>query len=368
MNDRTGQKHAGVRLMPAADTSEHETAVHVHLAQRIATMLGVEYQGTSSNGKNAAYVIPADTLVGDQAHSFGLHAESDFFGGSVPFPFMATKTIVHPLISSPRVEPEGWSTELIKLADKSVLRGFSAFSREDALDAGADLLLAGPVRVKPTRAKAGRGQLVVRNESQLREAVLNMDAAELQTWGLALEENLEDVTTFSVGQVRLAGLTASYYGWQNLTEDNQGSQVYGGSDLHMVRGDYAQLFQLPNLSQEVMLAISQAQLFDHAVSQTYPGIIASRRNYDVAQGLHAIGHRVSGVLEQSWRIGGASSAEIFALERLIQQPALTHVSASSIERFGKDMLVPDDVFVLYKGEDPEFGFLTKGVRMNAHDS
>jgi len=41
-----------------------------------------------------------------------------------------------------------------------------------------------------------------------------------------LEEELGDVTTYSVGQVRVAGLVASYCGTQSLTTDNSGATVY----------------------------------------------------------------------------------------------------------------------------------------------
>ena len=63
-------------------------------------------------------------------------------------------------------------------------------------------------------------------------------AAELARDGLVLEENLVDVTTHSVGQVRVAELVASYHGTQRLTSDNHGEQVYGGSDLLVVRGGF----------------------------------------------------------------------------------------------------------------------------------
>ena len=45
---------------------------------------------------------------------------------------------------------------------------------------------------------------------------------------------------------------------------------------------------------------------------------ASRRNYDVVAGLDARGQRRCGVLEQSWRVGGASPAELVALAAFLQ--------------------------------------------------
>ncbi|WP_122827541.1 DUF3182 family protein, partial [Pseudomonas viridiflava] len=92
--------------------------------------------------------------------------------------------------------------------------------------------------LKPVLATAGRGQVVVTTEAELAEAITRQDLHEIQDYGLVLEENLTEVITFSVGQVQVAGLTASYYGTQDLTRDNQGETVYGGSRLHLVRGDY----------------------------------------------------------------------------------------------------------------------------------
>jgi hypothetical protein len=133
-----------------------------------------------------------------------------------------------------------------------------------------------------------------------------MDDQQLAVWGLVLEEDLSDVETFSVGQVRVAGLTLSYHGTQQLTHDHAGTEVYGGSDLHVVRGDYQQLLQLP-LEDHLRLAINQAMTYEQAAERHFPGFIASRRNYDIARGTDPHGHLRSGVLEQSWRPGGPAA-------------------------------------------------------------
>jgi hypothetical protein len=126
-----------------------------------------------------------------------------------------------------------------------VLEGYSVFTAEHASSAGKQLLENGPVRLKPVHATAGRGQKVIQNLSELAEALTTMAPAEWADAGLVLEENLTSVTTYSVGQVRVADLTATYYGSQRLTNDNAGDEVYGGSDLVVVRGDFDALSQLP---------------------------------------------------------------------------------------------------------------------------
>src|SRR3546814_5985940 len=98
-----------------------------------------------------------------------------------------------------------------------------------------------------------------------------------------MEENLDQVETYSVGQVRIGHLTASYVGTQSLTPDNLGELVYGGSELIVVRGGYERLLKL-ELSDERRLAISKARVYDEAATTCFPDLLASRRNYDIASG------------------------------------------------------------------------------------
>ena len=64
--------------------------------------------------------------------------------------------------------------------------------------------------------------------TELADVVATIDPAELARCGLVLEENLTAVSTYSVGQVRVADITATYYGIQRLTNDNAGDEVHGG--------------------------------------------------------------------------------------------------------------------------------------------
>jgi len=49
-----------------------------------------------------------------------------------------------------------------------VLRGLSVFSEDDAYRGGIQLLEAGPIRIKPSRASAAAGQVVIRDVEALR--------------------------------------------------------------------------------------------------------------------------------------------------------------------------------------------------------
>nr|MBF6624225.1 DUF3182 family protein [Stutzerimonas stutzeri] len=182
---------------------------------------------------------------------------------------------------------------------------------------------------------------------------------------LVLESNLDRVTTFSVGQVRVATQVLSYYGTQRLTQDNAGETVYGGSDLVVVKGDFDALLKL-DLPDKTRLAISQAQVYDAAASACFRNFHASRRNYDIAQGVDGRGRACSGVLEQSWRIGGASGAEVAALEAFSQGGKAGVVRASTVELYGETKPVPEGATLLFRGEDEEVGFITKYATVEEH--
>ncbi len=366
MNAQTSQNSRRVVLTHANRPNEpqHERVVHAALAERLAALLGLTYGGDYAPTRRyeaQPYLVPSGTVVGlREAQALGLCGEADLFGGVVPQAFVETKAITHPLIRPDAAAPVGWSRDFSTQVKGSVLAGYSVFSLEDARDAGRRLLHEGSVRIKPVRATGGRGQQRVDDSDALDQALFALDEQELAEYGLVLEAHLEHVTTFSVGQVRVGGRLASYYGTQRLTEDNAGNEVYGGSDLVVVDGDFEALLAL-DLTETTRLAVSQAQVYDEAASACYRNFFASRRNYDIAQGIDGRGQPRSGVLEQSWRIGGASSAEIAALELFRQGTGARVVRASSLEIYGRERPAPAGATILYQGQDDEVGFVTKCV-------
>ncbi len=366
MNAQTSQNSRRVVLTHANRPNEpqHERVVHAALAERLAALLGLTYGGDYDPTRRyeaQPYLVPSGTVVGlREAQALGLCGEADLFGGVVPQAFVETKAITHPLIRPDAAAPVGWSRDFSTQVKGSVLAGYSVFSLEDARDAGRRLLHEGSVRIKPVRATGGRGQQRVDDSDALDQALFALDEQELAEYGLVLEAHLEHVTTFSVGQVRVGGRLASYYGTQRLTEDNAGNEVYGGSDLVVVDGDFEALLAL-DLTETTRLAVSQAQVYDEAASACYRNFFASRRNYDIAKGIDGRGQPRSGVLEQSWRIGGASSAEIAALELFRQGTGARVVRASSLEIYGRERPAPAGATILYQGQDEEVGFVTKCV-------
>jgi hypothetical protein len=350
-----------VTYSEGAPNGGHEHITRTEIARRLAALMGYDFAGEyqpSARYRGAMYFVPSDTLVGvERARRLGIRSERDLFGGVVPYPFVAMKTITHPLVDRAARAPDGWSPAFCEEVENAVLPGFAAFEIEDARRAGARLLERGRVRVKRSRGVGGRGQVVVAELAELESTLARLDTAELSRYGVVVEEDLAQVKTYSVGQVQVAGLLATYHGTQCLTTNNRGATVYGGSSLVLVRGDFDALLRL-DLAPEVRLAIAQARVYDAAAMKHFPGFLASRRNYDVVQGLDAQGKARSGVLEQSWRIGGASSAEIAALEAFRADPKLATVCASCKEIYGAAAAPPHAV-VYFRGVDETVGPITK---------
>jgi hypothetical protein len=348
----------------------HERITRAMVAKRLAALIGFAYGGEydcSAHYPGKVYFVPSNTLISlEHAVQLGIAGERDLFGGVVPYLFVATKVITHPLIEPNVFAPEGWSDTFPHQVHSAVLDGYSVFTAEQAYAACERLLENGPVRLKSVHATAGRGQRVIRSLSELTEPLAAIDPAELAHSGLVLEENLTAVTTYSVGQVRVADLTATYYGSQRLTTDSMGDEVYGGSDLVVVRGNFDALAQL-SLPEHIRTAMEQARIYDAATS-VFPGLFASRRNYDVAQGTNARGQWRSGVLEQSWRVGGATGAEIAALEAFRANPDLQAVHASTFEIYGESQAPPTHATVYFRGVDEHVGWLTKYAMVRAHDN
>jgi len=311
------------------------------------------------------FFVPDDTLLLEEASCLGIHSPTDFYGGVVPCPFVKTKAITHSLIDRHAERPLGWCTTFAERVREIVLPGFTAFSNRDTRMAARLMLMRGPIRVKKPLSASGRDQTVVTTLNELDAVLEKVSADEMATYGLVLEENLRQVRTLSVGEVAVGGLRISYHGTQRTVADNDGQPVYGGSDLVCVRGGWESLDALP-MSPEVRAAVVAARRYD-AATEELPGFTASRRNYDVAQGIGADGRPRSGVLEPSWRIGGASSAELVALTAFARDPSLKVVRASHVEEFGTGRRAPADSIVDFQSDDPAWGPLLRYTIVKPQD-
>lgn len=347
-------------------TPDHDLLARGRVARTLAHVLGYHYTGES--GPDAAprtgdYIVPSDTLCGlDAARCLGITGIDDLFGGVVPFPFVATKLVTHGLLGAQSDAPAGWCHALGRDLGTAVLPGCSVFNKDDAWQAGVRLLLQGPVRLKESDGVGGSGQSVATTSREFADRIDAMEPERLAQ-GLVVESNLSDVSTCSVGQVRVGPWTASYAGKQRTTRSHTGKEVYGGSSLTVVNGDFDALMRL-DLSPPLRLAIDQARRYHRAMHHAFPGMFASRCNYDVAQGTDASGRWRSGVLEQSWRIGGCSGAEVAALQALKTGGAPV-VRASTHEIYG-DAVVPRGALILFDGVDSAAGRLVKYAQVHTN--
>ncbi|NYD89037.1 DUF3182 family protein [Sphingomonas melonis] len=338
--------------------NEHDRSSRDQLLTRMAAYLDVPRlpdHPTQDLPRTDCLLVPGDTLIA-AGLAWSAHGRA-ILGGIVPARFIGTKAITHPLIDENADRPPGWSTRMAELMGDAALRGFTAFTRADAGRAGRQLLADGPIRLKDVWGKAGLGQLVVQDEAELDAALDLEDWPALAGAGIVIEANLSDVVTYSIGSVRLGDESISYWGSQNLTHDHQGREVYGGSDLFVIRGDFPELTAL-DLCPSLSRAVRCATTFDRAAHLAYPDVRLTRRNYDVIEGLDHAGVRQIGVLEQSWRVGGASGAEIAAFEALRAEPDTPAVRCSTVEIY--DIVTPPPGAVnYYQGIDPRVGAMTK---------
>ena len=355
-----------VTYVPAA-VPDHQRATVAAIARMLAQLTGCDFGGEhdpSARYGSHLYFVPSDTLLADEARALGIQTQDDLFGGVVPFPFVATKAIVHPLVASDAYRPPGWSDAFPDRVRDAVLPGFTAFTLQDARRAATQLLALGPVRLKPGRGIGGHGQVMIVAAAELESALERIDAADLERLGLAVELDLYDAITYSIGEVRVDGLQATYCGTQCMTTNNAGAAAFGGSDILMVRGGYDVLARLPHEG-GLALAIEQARTFD-AATDAFDGLFASRRNYDAIRGRDRNGRWRAGVLEQSWRLGGVSGPEVAALAAFRADPALRVVRARSVERYGSTT-PPEDAIVHYSGVDSCVGALTKYTVVEPHE-
>ena len=337
-------QHLAVVWSETALCARHEVVTLQFAATRLAALLDLEYHEAQAGPgtSEATYYLPMFTLIREEAAARGIVAQSQLWGGIVPHRFVATKLVSHPLWGQPGVVPEGWKD--IPGIEAYTLPGYSVFTRSDAWQAGKSLLEGGGLRLKWPFAQGGDGQTVARDP---RELSAWLDAADdsLFPSGLVVERHLESSTTYSVGSSSLPGYDIAYWGEQHNVVNPAGAEVYGGSALTVVRGTFPSALAAGS---DVVRAIVAASAYDRLVRGAY-GVVASRRNYDVIVGLDARGERHLGVLEQSWRFGGASMAEVFALEWFSRNPGRNSVAAETGESYDDEPL-PEGAVLYCQGD------------------
>lgn len=348
---------------------EHELVAQIGIARELARLIGGRfdrYVDATRPCKETplGYAVPNDTIVGvELARRWGIETVDDLFGGVVPFPFVSTKVITHPLVADDAARPPGWDGRFAARVADAVLPGYAVFSPRDTRRAVRALLPGGPVRLKLASGVGGVGQAVIADEPALDACLARIDAGEIARAGAVVEHDLCETRTWSIGQVRVGTLCASYFGTQCTTRNRRGEEVYGGSSITLLRGGFDALDPLVAGNESLRRVVELARVYHDAAFASFPGMFASRCNYDVVQGIDARGVERIGVLEQSWRLGGASAAELVALHALHEQPARTRACAETVEVHGDVLDLPADAIVHFRGVDPQLGPITKYARL-----
>ncbi|PPU66441.1 DUF3182 family protein [Xanthomonas pisi] len=345
----------------AVSVDGHERATHAWVCSEIARLLGARDGGLcdlamrEEGNAHRILHVPDDTLTTEQARALAIDDAGGLLGGIVPYAFVATKVIGHPLIGETAAQIDGWNQALATALMPFTLPGYTVFSREDALHAlhALGLLLAdGGVRLKLPTGVGGSGQWRIADTAALLRALDTLPEDYLRTHGAVVERNILHPVTHSVGELCVAGIQIAYYGTQCSVRNAQGAEVYGGSSLQVHRGSLEALLTtaLPPLQRRV---VEQACRYDRCIVAATAGLHISRRNYDVVSGEDASAGSVCGVLEQSWRIGGATPAELAAIACFQQHADLHRVRASTHELYAGQP--PADAQVYYRATQPGAG-------------
>lgn len=363
-------RHASVSFVCCrTEAREHELVSQIGVARELARLIGVRFDRyvdatRAGDGLPLGYVVPNDTIVGvEVARRWGIESVDDLFGGVVPFPFVATKVITHPLVARDAVRPPGWDGRFAERIADVVLPGHAVFSMRDAHRAARALLPRGAIRLKPACAAGGAGQIVIEDARVLEERLAALDADEIGRCGAVVECDLHEPYTWSVGQLRIGPLCASYFGTQRTVRHRDGEALYGESAITLVRGGFEALEPFVAGDEALRRAVAFARAYHDAAFASFHGLLASRCNYDVVRGLDARGDERIGVLEQSWRLGGASAAELAALHALRDQPSRVSASAETVESYDDDPALPGGAIVHFRGIDERLGRITKYARL-----
>ena len=153
--------------------------------------------------------------------------------------------------------------------------------------------------------------------------------------------------------------------------------LYAGTDFVIMQtGKYI----LPELlarvgifnKEDAQVIIDKALLFRTLLNKHIPEIKTARFNLDIVSGIASIYSNSTcelvkrfALLEQSFRVGGASAAEIWGLEYLLFHPSVYAVCASTYYRYGDEAYqTVSGEENLYCGVDSRLGSISTSVKVH----
>ncbi len=344
------------------------------LAQYLASITGRIFAGEIFSPRRLGsgdYLLPHKPISLEEGRQFGIINPDQIFGAVIE-PIYAEKSIFHKTVPNAKFVPSKFPHEFATfLNDKGiVLIGYTAFSIEDVEKAYDLITDAGyAVRVKHPLGSSSTKQFRAKSKKQVLDFVRSEEVATLRKFGMILEVNLlnpndkrADVEGFSGGWTQLEGNIYSYLGRQMFAETGT-TDRYIGTRLQMVRGSVDNLGEVADslVYQDVYRQLEKVA----EATKLLPYLIGSRMNFDfiygVREGIDGIILDESPsvyVVEQSFRVGGASGAELVGIEYLKNNHEEASVTAVSRVHYGKEeegqIGLRDKVF-LRKANDPEYG-------------
>ncbi|MBD2606110.1 DUF3182 family protein [Scytonema hofmannii FACHB-248] len=353
---------------------------------RIAAKIAEIFQRFGGIEQGKTYYVADKTIVLELKENQKLiedaliESEKDFFGGIVARPHQSTKAIMHPLVSREAVCPLGWSHEFSEeLAQRNlVLPGFTVFSTDDLRIAFKELYNKGvyQIRLKDPLAFLGMSQFVISSFQELEQFISDKiaDQGKLQQYGLVVEENLhpEDLKTYSASFITVGSHQVQCLGVQRFSQG-----LYTGTDLVIMRTGkciFPKLLAQVGIfnNEDAQAIIDKALLFRALLNKHIPEIKTARFNLDIVSGIASIYSNGTcelvkrfALLEQSFRVGGASPGEIWGLESLLSDPDVDAVCASTYYRYGDEAYqTVSEEEILYCGVDNRFGPISISVKVH----
>ena len=307
---------------------ERNANVGKHLAEIQGTVFSGEYTDTPKASTDKFYV-PAKTLPISIAENLGIVTSEDLYGGVVEHAIFATKSVLHPTLYSnspaPGIYPRNFASVLTER--NLVLPGYTTFdsSQQEAFQIFNLLREQGfVVRLKEPDQSDGDGQAVISDTQYLRNLLDRYPGEVIFQKGLILETNVQNGKTVSIGQTSITGKDYTHIAFQKDIRQN-GRTIYGGATMMIFKGNLENLIQNYAFDPDVTIALKQSYQIHQAYGELDPKL--SRASYDVLQGFDSKGNFLSGVTDQTFRLGGSSPAEVLAIEYLNNKPDINFVDA-----------------------------------------
>jgi hypothetical protein len=320
----------------------HDSVGRRAVAERLAETLGAHYRRRLTTRRalpGTPYFVPDDALTHARASRSGIASADDLFGGVVPHAFVATKAITHGVRDPDARAPDGWSHAFNARVEGAVLRGLPrsrATTRWPRCASSSTRRRAASSAATASAAGASRWSRSVDEAAQVLDAI---DDATLADTGIVVEENLRDVTTYSVGLVAAGGMTLSYCGTQRTVRNGMGHDVYGGSTLACVRGGFEALSTL-DLPDDARKAVALRAGTTRPRSRRTDGCSRRAATTTSRRARPRTARRASACSSSRGAWAARAAPRCRALEAFSADPGCASVRASTVETYRAHPRIP----------------------------